>query len=156
MKKTLGVVFLSMNTHTTVYLVLLSICLVLLAVGCIPARVPDNLDDTPGPPVSINDGQYRGVTFSADIPAGWRVITSEAQTPQSVIFVAPDDKTLIRLIAGNVDAEKVVVSNQRNTVESITLADSGVVITAVFSSPYSTWEHYYPEFAKVRGSLGSH
>jgi hypothetical protein len=127
----------------------------LLAVGCIPARVPDNLDDTPGPPVSINDGRYKGVIFSADIPAGWRVITSEAQTPQSVIFVAPDDKTLIRLIAGNGDAETVVVANQRNTVEALTLVDTGVVITAVFSSPYSMWEHYYPEFVKVRDSLGS-
>lgn len=156
MKKTLDVAFLSMNTHTRHYLVLLSVCIGLLAVGCVPARVPDNLDDTPGPPVSISDGHYSGVTFSANVPAEWRVITSEAQTPQSVIFVAPDDKTLIRLIAGNVEAGQVVVSNQRNTVESITLADSGVVITAVFSSPYSMWEHYYPEFVKVQDSLGSH
>jgi hypothetical protein len=128
------------------------VCLML--VGCIPAHVPENLDDTPGPPIVVNNKVYRGAEFSARIPDGWRVITGEAQATQSVIFVAPDGKTLIRLVAGNVKADTVIVANQRNEIDPVTLANAKIV-TAVFSSPYSTWERYFPEFERVRDSLSS-
>lgn len=132
-------------------------CLILsiVLVGCIPAHVPDNLDDTPGPPVMVSDGFYVGMDFQARIPDGWRVITGEARATQSAIFVAPDDKTLIRLVAGKVDVNTLFVDNQRNYGEVITLAKSGQVVTAVFSSPYSTWERYYPLWEQVRDSFGS-
>jgi len=125
-----------------------------MLIGCIPAHVPDNLDDTPGPPVSVDNQLYQGIEFGARIPDGWRVITGEAQAPQSVIFVAPDGKTLIRLIAGSVEEEAVKVANQRNEIDPVTLANAKIV-TAVFSSPYSTWASYFPEFERVRDSLSS-
>ena len=127
----------------------------LLLVGCIPAHVPDNLDDTPGPPISVDNNVYMGPVFSAQIPAGWRVITGEAQAPQSVIFVAPDGKTLIRLIAGKVDESAVTVADQRNEIVPVTLANA-TTVTAVFSSPASTWANYYLAFEQVRDSLSSH
>ncbi len=133
--------------YTTVF------CYLVLA-GCIPAHVPDNLDDTPGPPVVVDNNVYQGAVFSAQIPDGWRVITGEAQAAQSVIFVAPDGKTLIRLIAGKVEEEAVTVANQRNKIDPVTLANA-TTVTAVFSSPYSTWESYFPEFEQVRDSLSS-
>ena len=148
----------SVNTHQSSVLRLCThfiiAWLVLILVGCIPAHVPDNLDDTPGPPVVVDDHVYRGALFSAQIPDGWRVITSEAQAAQSVIFVAPDGKTLIRLIAGKVEAEAVTVANQRNAIDSVTLANA-TMVTTVFSSPYSTWASYFPEFEQVRDSLSS-
>jgi len=128
--------------------------LVLMLVGCIPAHVPDNLDDTPGPPVSVDSNVYQGAVFSAQIPAGWRVITGEAQAPQSVIFVAPDGKTLIRLIAGNVDKAAVTVADQRNEIAPVTLANA-ITVTTVFSSPDSTWADYFPVFEQVQDSLSS-
>ena len=133
------------------------ICVIvcLFIAGCIPAHVPDNLDDTPGPPVVVDNQVYQGAEFSARIPDGWRVITGEAQAAQSVIFVAPDGKTLIHLVAGKVQADAVTVANQRNEIDPITLANAKIV-TAVFSSPYSTWASYYPEFERVRDSLSSH
>ncbi|MEP6985260.1 MAG: hypothetical protein ABI970_06675 [Chloroflexota bacterium] len=127
----------------------------LLFVGCIPAHVPDNLDDTPGPPVLVDNQVYQGVVFSARIPEGWRVITGEAQAAQSVIFVAPDGKTLIRLMTGKVDESAVTVADQRNEIDPVTLADATIVM-AVFSSPYSTWASYFPAFEQVRDSLSSH
>ncbi len=122
--------------------------------GCIPAHEPDNLRNTPGAPVVIANNTYSGAVFSASVPTGWRVITGEAQAPQSVIFVAPDGKTLIRLIEGKVDEEAVTVANQRNEIAPVTLANAALV-TAVFSSPYSTWASYYPTFERVRDSLSS-
>ncbi len=122
--------------------------------GCIPAHEPDNLRNTPGVPIVVNDNLYQGALFSAKIPVGWRVITGEAQAPQSVIFVAPDGKTLIRLIAGSVEADSVMVANQRNEITPVTLANA-TMITTVFSSPYSTWASYLPDFETVRDSLSS-
>ena len=133
---------------------LVGVLAVFVLAGCIPAHVPDNLANTPGPPVVIDSDLYRGVVFSAHIPAGWRVITGEAQTAQSVIFVAPDGKTLIRLATGEVLADSLTVASQRNEVRAIALPDAKTV-TAAFSSPYSTWEMYYPAFEQVLDSLGS-
>ena len=133
---------------------LVTLIFVLMLVGCIPAHEPDNLRNTPGAPVVVDEGLYQGTAFSAKIPDGWRVITGEAQAAQSVILVAPDGKTLIRLIAGNVEAEAVQVANQHNEITPVTLADA-TTVTAVFSSPYSTWASYLPDFDRVRDSLSS-
>lgn len=128
--------------------------LLLLLSACIPATVPDNLDDTPGPPVVVNNDVYEGTVFTAHIPDGWRVITGEAQAPQSVIFVAPDDKTLIRLILGEVELEAVALADQRTEVYPVTLAD-GTIVTAVFSSPALSWAIYWEQFEMVRDSVSS-
>ncbi len=125
-----------------------------MLVGCIPAHEPDNLHNTPGAPVVVDDSLYQGAVFSAKIPLGWRVITGEAQAAQSVIFVAPDGKTLIRLIAGSVEVDAVTVKNQRNEIDPVTLANA-TIVTTVFSSPYSTWASYWSDFEKVRDSLSS-
>ena len=134
-----------------VYLIVLC-CLIFGA--CIPARVPDNLKNTPGPAVVVDNNVYEGSAFSARIPSGWRVITGEAQAAPSVIFVAPDGKTLIRLMAGDVEESAVTVAHQRNEMTPITLANA-TTVTVVFSSPYSTWTSYYPAFEQVRDSLSS-
>ncbi len=133
---------------------LVIILFVLMLVGCIPAHEPDNLHNTPGAPVVVDDNFYQGAMFSSKIPSGWKVITGEAQAPQSVIFVAPDGKTLIRLIEGDVEADGVTVANQRNEITPVTLANA-TVVTSVFSSPYSTWTSYLPDFDRVRDSLSS-
>lgn len=74
-----------------------------ICMGCVPAKVPDNLDDTPGPSVVVADGYYRGSAFTARYPAGWRIVTSEASAPPSVIFVAPDEVSTIRLSVAPID-----------------------------------------------------
>jgi len=141
--------------NTKSYFVYAMVFCGLMFAACIPAHVPDNLDDTPGPSVVVDNHIYQGALFSAQVPAGWRVITGEAQAAQSVIFVAPDGKTLIHLIAGYVEEAAVTVANQRNEIDPVTLANAETV-TVVFSSPYSTWASYFPEFEQVRDSLSSH
>lgn len=134
--------------------IFVSLLCCLMVSACIPATVPDNLDDTPGPPVVVSNGLYEGAVFSARVPDGWRVITGEAQAPQSVIFVAPDGVTLIRLMLGEVDLESVEVADQRTELYPVTLAN-GAVVTAVFSSPALSWEPYWEQFEKVRDSVSS-
>lgn len=126
----------------------------LVMAGCIPATLPDNLDDTPGPPVVFDGTRYTGSRFTASVPDGWRVVTSEAQAPQGVIFVAPDDKTLIHLLADEVDMADVAIQNQRNELDSVALAD-GSTVSVLFSSPASTWDHYWAIFETVRDSISS-
>lgn len=83
-----------MNAHRFPY-VLMLIVLAWGVGGCVPARVPPHLSHTPGPSVIVTDGRYTSAAFGVMRPAGWRVITSPADTPPSVIFVAPDDRALV-------------------------------------------------------------
>ena len=99
--------------------------------GCVPAQVPDNLDDTPGPPVVVSEDRYQGAVFSARAPAGWRIITSESRVPQ---------------------AADVTVIGQRNTIQEIELAD-GKIVTSVLSAPDDQWATFEPVFEWVRGSV---
>ena len=120
--------------------------------ACVPAHVPDNLDDTPGPPVVVSDGWYYGIDFSARVPAGWRIITSEAAAPQAVIFAAPDNVAIIRLISGQAREADVITSGQRNAVDEIKLAD-GRIITSVLSAPQDQWGTFAPVYEQVRQSV---
>jgi hypothetical protein len=70
-----------------------------LLAGCVPARVPPNLDDTPGPPVQVIDGTFETPLFAGNYPPGWRTITSPAGEPSFLIFVAPDNCALIQVSA---------------------------------------------------------
>jgi hypothetical protein len=119
--------------------------------ACIPARVPDNLDDTPGPSVAIVDQVYRGVTFSARYPAGWRIITGEARAPQAVIFVAPDEQSTIRLTAGTLtDAE--LPAGEEHELRVIDLGD-GVRVTIALSAPAEAFAALRPAFEAVAQSV---
>lgn len=124
----------------------------ILLLGCVPATVPDNLDDTPGPPVRIVDGFYQGTVFTARIPDGWRVITSEARVPPAVIFVAPEDKALIHLMTGDVTDESAVPTGHRAERARLTLPN-GQVVTTLLSAAPADWDAYYPVFEAVQASL---
>lgn len=127
--------------------------LLFVLASCIPARVPDNLDDTPGPPVQVSDQQYSGVDFSARYPAGWRVVTGEAQVPQSVIFVAPDEVSYIRLHVGK-PAPDDAVPNLKSEVRTLTLAN-GVAVTAVLNAPPESFDTLMIDFEQVVAALES-
>ncbi len=72
--------------------------LALLLAGCsrVPARVPPQLEHTPGPAISFREGRVVLEAFSVPIPPRWRVIkSSTAQEPLRVVLAAPDDALLI-------------------------------------------------------------
>jgi hypothetical protein len=123
----------------------------LLLAGCIPAQVPDMLDDTPGPPVVIDGDWYRGAVFQVRIPSGWRVITSEARMPQGVTLVTPEDAALIRLtLESNPSLEGLPDARTASTI--VTLSDT-IQVTVIWSAAEAVWDTYEPEFLAVRESL---
>lgn len=119
--------------------------------SCIPGTPPDNLDDTPGPAVIVADGLYSGAVFSAHYPPGWRVITGEARTPQSVIFAAPDETSTIRLVAGTLD-DANFPTDQLTSVRTIQLTDGGTV-TAILTAPTDVFQDLMPVFEEVLASV---
>ena len=120
--------------------VIVSLCFIFAA--CIPAHVPDNLDDTPGPPVIITGDLYEGSQFSARYPNGWRVITSEANAPPSVIFVAPDESATIQLVAGTLNNTNFPDSSLQTDIRGLTLED-GEQVTAILRAPAAEWDTVY-------------
>src|SRR5687768_10848146 len=62
----------------------------LLLAACIPAKVPDNLDDTPVPRFVVTDHTCESIRCIARYPDGWRIVTSELRTLPSVVCVARD------------------------------------------------------------------
>lgn len=126
--------------------------LLCLLAACVPARVPDNLDDTPGPPVVVDDEFYQSSAFSARYPDGWRIVTSEARLPPSVIFVAPDEVSTIRLMVGPLDDGDFSNPDLQTEVRGLTLTD-GLQMTAVLSAPAEEWDTFLPLFEWVLDSV---
>ncbi|MEO8608265.1 MAG: hypothetical protein ABI690_10305 [Chloroflexota bacterium] len=120
--------------------------------ACIPAKVPSNLDDTPGPAVVVSDHTFENSQFSARYPDGWRVVTSEAQATPSVIFVAPDDVATIQLLVGGLENANFNNPKVQTDVRSVTL-DGDLQITAILSAPPAQWDSYSAQFERVLASV---
>ena len=127
--------------------------LLFFLVSCVPAKVPDNLHNTPGAPITVSDHDYRGVDFSARYPAGWRVVTGEARLPQSVIFVAPDEVSYIRLHVGP-PAPDDPAPNSKSESRTQTLAD-GLEVTGTLNAPPETFDSLLPAFEQVLASVAA-
>jgi hypothetical protein len=123
----------------------------LFLAACIPAKVPDNLDDTPGPPIVITDLTYESSQFTARYPDGWRIVTSEARTPPSVVFVAPDEVTTIRLMIGPLEEGNFSNTELQTEIRGLTLSD-GLEMTAILSTPAESFEAMLPIFERVLAS----
>jgi hypothetical protein len=124
----------------------------IILVGCIPAKVPDNLDDTPGPPFVVTDHTYESSQFIARYPDSWRIVTSEARLPPSVVFVAPDEVSTIRLMIGPLEDASFSNTELQTEVRGLTL-DDGLEMTAVLSAPSENWEAMLTIFERVLASL---
>jgi len=135
--------------------VFVSLCYALIFVlfsACVPAKVPDNLDDTPGPPVVVTDRVYESSQFSARYPQGWRVVTSEARTPPAVIFVAPDEVSTIRLMVGPLDDINLSEPDLQTEVRGLTLP-GGLDMTVILSAPPDQWDALLPIFEHLLASV---
>lgn len=70
--------------------------LLLAACGQIaPPTTPAQLAHTPGPYVTVTEDLYDAGVFRLDYPDGWRVVTSAASAPLSVVFVSPAENALM-------------------------------------------------------------
>lgn len=106
-------------------------CLLLIS-ACTPAEVPPQLTQTAGPAFTVAEGIYRNDHWQAAYPDGWRVISAAASDRIGVIFVAPDDCTLILLS----EAESVPPQPPGCSDETVSEAE---IITAGDHTVYVTW-----------------
>lgn len=60
-----------------------------------PPTTPAQLAHTPGPYVTVTEDLYDAGVFRLDYPDGWRVVTSAASAPLSVVFVSPAENALM-------------------------------------------------------------
>jgi hypothetical protein len=122
--------------------------IVFLLTACIPARVPDRLDDTPGPAVVVYDNLYEGTQFAVRYPDGWRIVTSEAIAPLSVILVSQDETVTIELRLGTLEEANFPESNLQIDIRGLTL-DDDTQITAILRAPADEWDNYLQVFERV-------
>ncbi|MBZ0295630.1 MAG: hypothetical protein K8L99_23940 [Anaerolineae bacterium] len=125
----------------------------LLVAACIPVAEPTQLNDTPGPPVVVNDQIYRSAAFTVQYPAGWRVITSAAGDVPAVIFAAPDEVALIYVGAGSDPTQLPDLPGNPRRDSRMIVLDNGQAITAALIAQESNWEAALPLFEQVAASL---
>ena len=64
--------------------------------GCIPARTPPQLSQTPGPAAVITDHQIVMPSgYTVQRPPDWRILLSAADAPEGLTLIAPDDRSMI-------------------------------------------------------------
>ena len=129
--------------------------IILLFSACIPAETPPNLNATPAPGVVITRSTYQSDAFSLEYPTGWRVITSPAGAPPSVILVAPGDCALIQVSSAPLDAPPDSPSCQeadiRTVARTVTLGDATIALAG--SAPADGWDGFLSEVDRVAASL---
>ncbi|MBZ0287347.1 MAG: hypothetical protein K8I30_07015, partial [Anaerolineae bacterium] len=59
------------HSRLGVFVALYYAVVVFFFAACIPAKVPSNLDDTPGPAVVVSDKVFENSAFTARYPDGW-------------------------------------------------------------------------------------
>lgn len=130
------------------------VCLLLLLAACIPARTPEQLVHTPGPAVQVMDSSYHAGAFEVMIPDGWRVVTSAAESPIRVLFVAPEDDALIMVGEGLTEAPVPAgyTGDLRSERREIPL-DDGTVIVAILNAQPENWDARLELFEHVVESV---
>jgi hypothetical protein len=134
------------------HLILLFVILVLAA--CAPAATPASVHFTPGPAVVVSDNTFAAEDYALHYPAGWRIVTGQADAPQTTTFVSPDNCAII-LVSGDsiepitsrdcadVEFESV---RQAVTLETLTLTVAG-------SAPSDQWAAFLPQFERLIASV---
>lgn len=128
--------------------------IVLCLTACVPARIPPQLEHTPGPGVVVSGQVYDSGRFRAEAPAGWRVITSAAGDPVTVIFAAPDAPALIMLGEGLESAPPPAGydGSLRSEQREIGVG-GGVRVTAILNAAQEEWDTWTRAFEQVTESL---
>ena len=129
--------------------------LMLALAACAPAQPPPLLDATPGAGVVVTEDSYRNAIFSARYPAGWRIITSEASQPPSVIFAAPGNCALIVISSVAIDQPPTAPACEQPGIQSIaqTVTLGSIEIALAGSAPAAEWDSFLTRFEQVAASL---
>jgi hypothetical protein len=130
----------------------------LVGAACVPATTPPQLGFTPGAPVVVTAGRIETEQFSVMRPDGWRVITSAADAPLTVIFVSPDDDALILLSTAGIGQPPSPTNIEPNTTlhdatEQVYINDLTVSVYTV--APSAQWDAIAEITQRVVGSLAA-
>jgi len=131
----------------------ISMILLLLFAGCVPAKVPPQLDATPGPAVVITEQEYDAGAFKVRYPAGWRVISSAAGSPATVIFASPDDTAIMLFGVDAAEAPMPETDEQIRTETRQIMLENNVGVTAILNAPEAAWESFTPIFDQMVASV---
>jgi hypothetical protein len=134
----------------------------LVLIGCIPAQeLPPQLAFTPGAPLTINATYIQFAGVRVEYPLEWRVITSAAETPESLLLIAPQGDALLML--SRYPAQTPPSLSDIPQDEQITLLDviETPVNDAAVSQELYLWlvadtsqqTHYESIFQQVRASI---
>ncbi len=140
-----------MNIRHSLLSTLLALMTVLAA--CVPARTPPQLDATPGPVFTVTDNHYTNSAFTVTRPPGWRVISSGADAPPGVIFVAPDDTALIQVTTGPTDDTPQPETDLELRTETATVPLADTTVRAYLVGPADNWDALLREWETVLGSV---
>jgi hypothetical protein len=113
--------------------VVLILVMLLGGMGCVPAKTPQQLTFTPGAVVMVTDKVYQNEIFWVAYPARWRVITAPAETPDFVIFAAPENQALVMISASPIEEPPLLpgVPSEQQKIESRTLPTSPTLYAAL-------------------------
>lgn len=149
-------VFKKQMVNLTIRQIVIIVGILLLSVlaACVPASVPPQLAHPPGPAVVVAERLVNVGTFQVEYPAGWRVITSAAGDPVSIIFAAPEGDALImlgeRIIAAPHPAGYAGdIRSERREI----MLDNGVTMVAILNAPRDDWAGWLAVYESVVDSL---
>lgn len=125
--------------------------------GCVPAQVvPPQLAYTPGAPVIVTENFVTLAETQIAYPAGWRVITSAAESSPYLTFVPPQADALI-FVSTTAEVEPpqipaVAPGQQRIENQSIAV-DDNQRLHVWFVSTHTTYQTYLPDYQWMTASL---
>ncbi|RMF76162.1 MAG: hypothetical protein D6737_20780 [Chloroflexi bacterium] len=144
-----------MMTCLLIVLVLLAACGPVVSVS--PVAV---LRNTPGPAVVITDDRIETAVFQIERPDGWRVITSAADAPVSIILVSPDERWLMMISAAPIDVEKaprptVDDESELRSERRDVMLDDETFISTFGAAPVDEWDAFDEIFTRTIESLAA-
>lgn len=132
---------------------ILGILLLSLA-SCIPARLPQQIEATPGPAVVVTDQEVIIGNFAARRPAAWRIITSAAGADApTILLAAPENQALIVLGNGEVATPPLDAEGETRSITRRSSLTTDITITAILVAPARDWERFAEQFEWVIASL---
>ena len=124
-----------------------------LLAGCVPMQTQaPTLRDEAG--FVIAGDVYRSALFDVKIPEGWRIVTSESNTPPSLMMVAPDDCALIQVSSTPLENAPISPTCEgavRSEIETVQHGASTLYIGA--SAPAEAWAGFVTVLEGVRESV---
>jgi hypothetical protein len=121
--------------------------------ACTPVEKPPQLTFTPGAPFVVTGETFDAGVFRANYPTGWRVISGQASTPTTVIFVAPNNAALIMLSLSPIDAPPAIDTSveMRSTTQAVALDARSIAVYG--TAPVSEWDSFSQTLEAVLASV---